>query len=321
MDEWVIEFNYRYYISGDINADGLFGFFDLDETLITSYRGKNPERFNEDPEDWIYLGDVIEELNKLIDNGYSIIIVTNQSMCKGKREPILQYKFEEIRKDLALNGINVSFLISTNNDEYRKPNCGLFNLLFDILNIDTISSKSFMCGDAAYEISREGEFPDYDWSDSDIKFAKNCGIEFKRPNEIFKSNINKYNFNKYDVLILVGTMGSGKSTFAKNLTNFYHLESDKYKSNFKQMHKQYMKLLGETKIIVDATNPTEERRAEYYNPAINKGLKVAIVWFIRNGRNNNTLRSKPIPEIAYSKYSKNFQIPTSSKQLPVYRIF
>lgn len=314
-DQWIIHDTYRYYICSDVKHK--IAFFDLDETLITSYRGMNPQRFNSDPNDWIYLGDVPNELVKLKNEGYSIVIVTNQSKCKGKYEQILQSKFEDIRIDLEMYGLNVSFLISTDKDIYRKPNIGLFELFFEVTGYENIEPESFMCGDAAYEVDREGEFPAYDWSSSDLDFAKNCGLDFKRPNEIFKSN--SYDFSNYDVLILVGTMGSGKSSFARSLKNFYHLENDTYKSNNIRVHKKYMSLLGITKIVFDATNPTEARRAEYYEPALKKGLKVAIVWFIRNGRPWNTLREKPVKEQAYSMYVNRFEIP--SGDVEVYRMY
>lgn len=325
MDSWVINQNYRYYINSTIKGDNSFAFFDLDETLITSFTGHNPAKFNENIDDWIYLGAVIEELKKLVNENYNIVIVTNQSYMSKIFGKVLQEKFENIRIDLLDNGIPVSFLISTGPstkrsgiiDEYRKPNPGLFKLLLDILNIEKVNNNSFMCGDSAFEEDKKNEFPAYDWGNDDLKFAESCNIDFYRPIEIFPSMITYekiQSFTDFDVLILVGNMGSGKTTLSKKICeigqgDFVCLESDKFKSIHKKMHKEYLSLLGKTKIIIDATNPSEERRAEYYKPALEKNLKVAVLWFIRNGRPWNNLRNKPIKEFVYGNYSNKFEYP------------
>ncbi len=39
------------------------------------------------------------------------------------------------------------------------------------------------------------------------------------------------------------------------------------------------------------------------------GVAVRIAWHIRDGRPYNALRVKPVPEVAYSVYSKRFEDP------------
>ena len=112
MDAWINKPNYRTYISSKINKDEPFAFFDLDETLITSYKSKNPAIFNKDPEDWIYLGDIIGKLEQLVEDRFNIVIVTNQTYLARKDGEILMVKFNNIIEDLKVWGINVSFLIS-----------------------------------------------------------------------------------------------------------------------------------------------------------------------------------------------------------------
>ena len=86
--------------------------------------------------------------------------------------------------------------------------------------------------------------------------------------------------------------------------------------------KEYLKILNSgDKVVMDATNPTEARRAEFYEEALKRNLKVAVVWFIRNGRPRNALRKKAIDESAYGRYSNRFEIPNDIKEVPVYRVY
>jgi bifunctional polynucleotide phosphatase/kinase len=84
-------------------------------------------------------------------------------------------------------------------------------------------------------------------------------------------------------------------------------------------------------VVIDATNPYKEKRSDYI--AIAKELKilVRILWFIRDGRPFNELRGtydsnlggyrtdatyyhkKPVPDVAYNVYSKNFEEPTEDE--------
>lgn len=69
--------------------------------------------------------------------------------------------------------------VASAEDEYRKPGTGMWTLLADKFNGESkIDLKtSFYCGDAAGRKTATHK----DFSDSDLKFGLNVGIEFKTP--------------------------------------------------------------------------------------------------------------------------------------------
>lgn len=208
----------------------------------------------------------------------------------------------------------------------------MLEYLLNIFNLNQVPFESFMVGDAAYTAELEGQFPPYDWGDADIKFAKNSGLPFYRPNEIFRSNINKKlieNLNKFNIIITVGNQGSGKSTLSRRISengNHIILQSDVLKS---KLVKKYLDLLnyGKINIIIDSTNPSQEKRDLFVLPALEKNLSVIVVWNIRDGRAWNNLRTDgKVPSIAYNIYSKNFENPELDdaylqKKIEVIRVY
>ena len=66
-------------------------------------------------------------------------------------------------------------------------------------------------------------------------------------------------------------------------------------------------------VVIDATNPSADKRATYINLAKESDISVRILWLIRDGRPWNSLRGIPVPEVAYGVYSKNFVRPTTNE--------
>ncbi len=64
-------------------------------------------------------------------------------------------------------------------------------------------------------------------------------------------------------------------------------------------------------MVIDATNPGQERRQEFYDLANEYGYNIVVIYFVRDGRGWNKLREKPVPTIAYSTYYKNLIEPTA----------
>lgn len=346
---WTFTKTFRYYIPTNINLENGFAFFDLDQTLITSISGKNPKYPQtgtpniSGQEDWIYLGDIITILKEIIEKDYTIIIVTNQTSISKKGGEIIQEKIENIRQDLENElGISPIILISTAKDNFKKPNIGMVTELLKILKLISLPENSFMCGDAVQkpEIVND-EFEAYKWSDADKMFAQNLGIDFYRPLDFFPSNLEIHQISSnlnditeiiasYDIVILTGMPGVGKSTLANTLIELdserIYLESDKYKSNFKTMQNAYIKKLkeGKTKFVIEAMNATNEKRNLWIEPALNKSntLSILIVWFIRNGRPWNALRDDSVPEKAYTMhYVNKFEIPIETDNINVIRVY
>ncbi len=146
--------------------------FDLDSTIIKTKTG-NTFPINND--DWKLFNDNVPKVMKdLQDEKYCIIVFTNQKNLKDLDG--FETKIKNIFKNI---GVEYKFFISHKDNQYRKP----MPFSFRSLNIKP-SNESFYCGDAG---GRK-----YDFSDTDYKFAKNIGLEFKLPEEIFKEN------KKYD---------------------------------------------------------------------------------------------------------------------------
>jgi DNA 3'-phosphatase len=315
--KWVqVDSTFEYFICNKC-IPSKFAFFDLDGTLITSASGKDPKYRVTDVNDWIYLGNIIETLKFYVEKNYTIVIVTNQSHLNQKGGEIIQQKLNSILENLMQQGLCPIFLVSsgTAKDKYRKPNIGTLEYLLNIFNLNEIPHQSFMVGDAAYTYELEGKFPPYDWGDADIKFAENAGLPFYRPNQIFRSNIDNNlieDLGKFDIIITVGNQGSGKSTLSRLISEnkkFIILQSDVLKT---KLVKKYLDLLncGEINIIIDSTNPSQEKRNLFVLPALEKNLSVVVVWNIRDGRAWNNLRIEgKVPSIAYNIYSKNFENP------------
>lgn len=100
--------------------------FDMDGTLIVTQSGKV---FPVDENDWqIYSPEIITSINKLYDDGYKIVIFTNQGGIgiNNVNEKTFKKKIEDILKMIK---IPVQVFIATRKDIYRKPAPGMWNIL------------------------------------------------------------------------------------------------------------------------------------------------------------------------------------------------
>lgn len=298
--------------------------FDFDKTLTTSKSGR---KFLKDENDIILTYEsVITTLLSLIEKGYTIVIISNQLKFNDNIFKI----FDRFKDTLRQNSIDPYILISTSNDAYRKPENNMFRLLLNLLEMDhdMVKDYSFYCGDAA-DINHNN--PMYRWSDSDAKFAQNSGIKFYTPDQIFEESklplLQNQSPEKTDVktftevkqmIINVGNQGSGKSTFSKNMDGFVVVSQDVYKTRCEKVVEQNLGL-GKS-VIVDNTNPSRATRSKWISLAKKYGYEVMIFWFARDGRPFNQLREKPVPEIAYSKYSSQFEEPNHEEGAKVFRI-
>lgn len=247
--------------------------FDLDGTLVQTTSGNiHPKNSS----DWEWFGEeskseklkkeirgekardedikseklVLAKLQELVEENYTIIIITNQAGMN--KHPDILERIENIYRELS-DQCDFSYFeiyIATSNDVYRKPNTAIFEKYMwpKIENIE----KIFYVGDAA---GRQDDF-----SDSDRKFAFNIHlfirhyqpkekkyphVKFFTPDEFFKNErgderiwrgINPFeyyqNANKNDdkevnaliksinntdaliLLIMIGPPASGKSRLA-----------------------------------------------------------------------------------------------------------
>lgn len=157
------------YVSDNIKNTRHIAAFDLDNTLTVT---KSGNKFAKYRADIMLMEHRLRILKSLYKSGYTIIIFTNQKSTTDKRK---EFSMDKIINFIRLiKEIPIILLMSTGNDEYRKPSIGMWTVLNKI--ISPINS-AFYVGDAA---GRPNDF-----SDSDKKFAENIKIPFYTPEEFF----------------------------------------------------------------------------------------------------------------------------------------
>ena len=303
--------------------------FDLDGTLITT---KSKKKFPQDENDWVWnYPNVPNELQDLVKNGFCIIVVSNQGGIKDNEAKKAEEWMTKLSNVVNAIGIEIKVLCSISKNKYRKPN----NTFIEEFFPSKMHKDSFYCGDA---VGRDGDF-----SDTDYKFAINAGIDFKTPENVFlgKTNnlpeidycidINKryknsaFNFtpqNK-EMIIMVGFPASGKSTISRNLAqNFKYaiINQDTMKTVAKCKKEATDKMRSDICIVIDATNPSKEKRKEWIDLAKSYMYTVRVIQMTTSmdrAKHNNCYRAlnggSQIPDIAYNVYKSKFEEPDLSE--------
>ncbi|QEI03520.1 HISP [Spodoptera cosmioides nucleopolyhedrovirus] len=147
--------------------------FDLDGTLIET---KSGQVYAKDDEDWKWkYFDIYLTLRSLIEQKYTIVIVTNQlGISTGKvKARCMQKKIADICEAL---GLPMFVLMASKKDKFRKPMTGTMEYL--VARYPHIDMKqSFFCGDDV-----NGTLA------NDSEFAKACGMKFYYDFEYFTTN-------------------------------------------------------------------------------------------------------------------------------------
>lgn len=309
------------------NEPKKWALFDLDWTLIRpTTSSQRPTLkggpFSLFPDDWTLLPGRISRLGDFLREEFTIGIVTNQKF-KGQA---LQNALERLHRVHSLLseqlGVSIPIMVSTNDTAmanpqdprslYRKPGNGwAYHLGF--------LPGSLYVGDAVQNPQRI----DWCWghSNSDYEFAQALRLPFYPPEEVFPQIRlpDELLTTPRQVLILVGALGSGKSTFSQKL-GWTHIESDAYGSNWNQIQRAFRTALARgEQIVVDATNPARSRRMEIAQIAREYKAPVAIVLFLNSGKWCHAPSRKEIPKIATNLYWSRFEEPNSQIEgAPVY---
>lgn len=274
--------------------------FDLDWTL--TYNEKH--LFAKEPDDIFIFPNRKLVLEKLMDDGYTIVVFTNQ-FTKSKKEKIK--KVERISTFITKLNLPVYVFISTEKDNYRKPYVEMWTFFKQIYSSCELE-KVLYVGDA---LGRPQDF-----SDSDKLFGENINAEIKSPEAFFGiSEIPTFIENK-ELIVFVGMPGSGKSSYySKYLKDHVHIEQDKIGSRPKLLKELDKSLLSGKSIVIDSTNPDQEKRLEYYEKAQKNGYTIKVLYFLINGTGFNKLREKPVPDIVYHIYFKKL-VPPNNENTP-----
>lgn len=283
--------------------DGPIAAFDLDHTLI---RPKSGGTHVSHATDWTWLNPKIKEaITILHETCYRIVIFTNQrGIEKGKRTiNDFRHQIDLISADL---GFQPTVLVATSNDKWRKPSPHMWWYLRDNYVEAPIDPTTIIyVGDAA---GREEDF-----SDSDIKFAYNCGFQFRTPESFLIRTpatfplgaavhlpVGGFDLTEYisqhpvgmapapapykEMIILVGAPGCGKSTFAhKYFPAYGYVNMDTVNKGKKgtsaQCIRKAKELILQGSVIIDNTNSSPKTRNEYIAIAAFVGAKVRCIWF------------------------------------------
>ena len=132
---------------------------------------------NQDPKAWSMLfAHVPDVLASLSAQGYSLVVVTNESMDRLKKPDAIRKNVEKKchRLEAFAKAVGVPLLVlcASAKDHFRKPSTGCWDYLVRTLPVGAAVdlSASFFVGDAA---GRMG-----DHSDSDKAFAEAVGLPF-----------------------------------------------------------------------------------------------------------------------------------------------
>ncbi len=297
--------------------------FDLDNTIICT---KSKKKFPIDENDWEFNENVEKTLNYYNKKNYCIVIITNQM---GLKKFGINKWCDKIKAILKKLNLPIKIYASLEDDIYRKPNLGFWDLIKNKIN----HKNSFYCGDA---LGRKN-----DHSDTDLKFALNTGLQIKAPEEIFnkikinitmpiyfnfnnfekkENKINFYNDKLKDLIIMCGYPGSGKSTFVnkyliKNHYEIISLDELKNKNKCLKLCEKYMN--DNKKIVIDNTNPSKESRKIFIDLAKSQNYNVRCLKMtttLNHSMHNNIYRylyknKNKVPKIVYNIYNKKYEEP------------
>ena len=284
--------------------------FDLDDTLITfgkSGKSKSPNKTKDTPYKFTFdLNKVKSKFDEYQKNDFIFAIFSNQNgITQGHiKESDFKDKIDKIFSQELKYPIITFF--AKEKDFYRKPCVGMFDLFTKKFNDNAPLdlSECIYVGDAAGR-KKSSTYKRNDFSNSDYKFALNCGLKFLTPEEFFLGEKSTYpainntlhdldkNNNdhiKYDVspnhkeaIIFIGSPGSGKSNFCENnLTpkGYIRINQDTLKTRQKVIKCLEENLKAGNKVVIDSTNPEKNGRKEYIKICKNYGYYVRAFNFL-----------------------------------------
>ncbi|CAG8568533.1 9916_t:CDS:10, partial [Ambispora gerdemannii] len=291
---------------GKIEGRSKIAGFDLDWTLI-KVKGKN--KLPKDENDWMFLyQDVPKRLKQLYEEGYKIVIFSNQGSFDAdkKDNEKKRNQFKDKIQQIA-NKIQIPFqiLAGTSKDIFRKPMSGAWDYFVNNQNegIPVDLENSFYVGDAAGRIDGWKPGALKDWADSDLKFADNIKVKFFTPEEFFvneKTGTYSYgdfdpktwphkdfdksllvsNDNHCEVIVLTGYPASGKSTLARYLVSqgYAYVNLDQMKTKAKCIKACEQALREEKPVVIDNTNPDIESRKTWIDLATKYKAPARCFW-------------------------------------------
>lgn len=335
------------FTSRGVSASEKIAAYDMDKTLIKTMSGNT---FPKSIDDWqLNLPEVPDKLKKFHENGYKVVVFTNQAGVEHNRVtiPEIKKKITMIHKRLE---VPMQFFISTASTKYRKPRVGMWELLQNRFNdgVKIDMTSSFFVGDAAGRPENKILKKKKDHSCADRLFAMNLDLNFYTPEEHFQ-NVKKNNFytkpefnpknfdvsmkllepdnsilhsKEQELIIMIGFPASGKSYFCKNYlqtAGYEVVNRDTLNSMQKCMSVIEDALKNKKSCVVDNTNPDPASRKKFIDIA--KEQKVKVRCFLmttayHHSKHNNLFRElidsshAKIGDIVFNTYKSKFVAPT-----------
>ncbi|KAL3077348.1 hypothetical protein niasHS_013337 [Heterodera schachtii] len=225
--------------------------FDLDGTLI---RTKSGNTFAKNCDDWqFWSGKVIGALRKCTSEGFKVCIFTNQKGILKGHVDAGQFK-RKVQNIVNAIGVPLQVFVSLGTPNFRKPFVGMWQKMESEENgeVRVIREDSFYVGDAAGRL-KSSIRPKNDHSCADRLFALNLSLPFQTPEQFFSKvsaeepfRLPEFNPSQFlrehsaqsvpndfqmpgpslpELLLLVGSPASGKSTFARRFRSEYTILS------------------------------------------------------------------------------------------------
>ncbi|KAJ8675281.1 hypothetical protein QAD02_011067 [Eretmocerus hayati] len=334
------------YKSSDCEGRSKVAAFDMDKTLIKTHSGLE---FPKDCNDWELLyPEVPGKLKKLYQDGYKVVIFSNQNALGTGKVPIKDFKVK-IERIVKKIGVPMQVFLATGYAIYRKPCPGMWNCLVNEKNdgVKVDKENSFFVGDAAGRPAGPNK-KKKDFSMGDRLLAVNVGLKFYTPEEYFlgykQATYNEPVFDPkkatrntvlyepptarldsgmQEVIVMVGSPASGKSHFCKtHMLNCVYVNRDTLGSWQKCVAEAEKALDQGRAVVVDNTNPDKESRQRYIKIAQKRNIPARC--FVMNltkehVKHNNMFRKLTDPshqvinETIIHSYFKNFQAPTKDE--------
>lgn len=331
------------YTSDEIESRSKIAAFDVDGTIIKTKSGK---RFPINADDWeLNFPTIPLTLRKLYEDDYKIVFFTNQSGIGNDSVKLKDFK-QKIENILKTVSVPLQVFVALGKNFYRKPMPGMWNTLreFKNDNAEINLEKSFYVGDAAGR--EEGWAPKKkkDHSSVDRLFAINIGLMFYTPEEYFLKSKRApfimpefdprdvtalqhadFNYEKPNVILMVGAPGSGKSHFCTKILvpkGYVYVNRDQLGSWQKCVKELENALMQKKNCVIDNTNIDKVSRSKFVE--VCKRHKVGCYCFLMNtgilhSKHNNKFREltdkchEPVSEIIINSMKKKFQEPELSE--------
>eukprot|EP00802_Teleaulax_amphioxeia_P011496 Tamp_11529.p1 GENE.Tamp_11529~~Tamp_11529.p1 ORF type:complete len:608 (+),score=146.46 Tamp_11529:141-1826(+) len=348
---------YVYWWSSGFTPSSAVAAFDMDHTILRPLGGRTHPK---DEDDWQFMNEpaLKAKLKGLVSEGKCIVLISNQGALERAEDRLkgLENKLQRVQRAL---GLPLAFYAGYGKvSRFRKPAPGLWEQLtadFMQRGVGVMKRESFFCGDAAGRpeggknwkgTAKKDQAKDF--SDSDRRFAINAGVDFFTPEQFFlgsdplalepsfcpgldPSTVPRTSASAYasislpggqEMVILVGSPGSGKSSLAKavfQIKGYEWVNQDTLKTFENCLKKSNEALTNGKSVVIDNTNPESATRKRYIDLAKKSKKAVRCVWvstprelaqhlnLVRHiaGTSENPI----VPDIAFQKFEEKFEPP------------